>query len=34
MAEVTRPKPKLQVTLCPHCKHKTLKHIVRKGAGG
>lgn len=31
---MTRPKPKLQVVDCPHCKHKTVKHIVRKGAGG
>lgn len=33
MATVTREK-KLQITACPKCKHKTVKHIVRKGAGG
>jgi hypothetical protein len=33
MADVTRQK-KLQITSCPKCKHKTVKHIVRKGAGG
>ena len=33
MAEATRQK-KLQIVICTHCKHKTIKNIVRKGAGG
>lgn len=33
MANVTRQK-KLQITKCQRCGHKTIKHIVRKGAGG
>ena len=33
MADVTRQK-KLQITVCSKCKHKTIKHIIRKGAGG
>ena len=30
---MTREK-KLQIVKCPRCRHKTVKHIIVKGAGG